>query len=127
MNHRIVSRLVRVAVVPILLAVMLPVTTRGQDRLKTMPGYQQYVKVSREIPGGREARVARRDLECRQRQLRVHPRRQTSPLRRRDARPRPRSVRRRIPLAAVVAEDAAARQASSAADRRRRPTRRTAR
>ena len=51
MNHRIVSRLVRVAVVPILLAVMLPVTTRGQDRLKTMPGYQQYVKVSQEIPG----------------------------------------------------------------------------
>ena len=51
MNHRIVSRLVRVAVVPIFLAVMLPVTTRGQDRLKTMPGYQQYAKVSQEIPG----------------------------------------------------------------------------
>ena len=28
-----------------------PLTTRAQDRLKTMPGYDQYQKMSREIPG----------------------------------------------------------------------------
>src|SRR5262245_62062659 len=30
---------------------MLPVTMRGQDRLKTMPGYQQGQKARREAPG----------------------------------------------------------------------------
>jgi len=50
-THRHVSLLVRGAVVPIFLAAMLPVTMRGQDRLKTMPGYQQVQKVSQEIPG----------------------------------------------------------------------------
>jgi dipeptidyl-peptidase-4 len=29
---------------------ILPLTTRAQDRLKTMPGYDQYEKMSREIP-----------------------------------------------------------------------------
>jgi dipeptidyl-peptidase-4 len=28
-----------------------PTNTRAQDRLKTMPGYEQYQKMSREIPG----------------------------------------------------------------------------
>ena len=28
-----------------------PATTSAQDRLKTMPGYEQYQKMSREIPG----------------------------------------------------------------------------
>ena len=30
---------------------VLPVTTRAQDRLKNMPGYDQYQKMSKEIPG----------------------------------------------------------------------------
>src|SRR5262245_64510197 len=28
-----------------------PATTKAQDRLKAMPGYDQYQKMSREIPG----------------------------------------------------------------------------
>jgi dipeptidyl-peptidase-4 len=49
-KHRIASVLVRVAIVPLFVAAMLPATMRGQDRLKTMPGYQQYQRVSQEIP-----------------------------------------------------------------------------
>lgn len=30
---------------------VLPVTSRAQDRLKTMPGYDQYQRISKEIPG----------------------------------------------------------------------------
>lgn len=30
---------------------VLPMTSRAQDRLKTMPGYDQYQKMSKEIPG----------------------------------------------------------------------------
>ena len=30
---------------------VLPITSRAQDRLKTMPGYDQYQKMSKEIPG----------------------------------------------------------------------------
>ncbi|MEK6286296.1 MAG: DPP IV N-terminal domain-containing protein [Acidobacteriota bacterium] len=30
---------------------ILPITSRAQDRLKTMPGYDQYQKMSKEIPG----------------------------------------------------------------------------
>src|SRR6266853_1997025 len=28
-----------------------PITSRAQDRLKSMPGYDQYQKMSKEIPG----------------------------------------------------------------------------
>ncbi|HSQ19037.1 MAG TPA: hypothetical protein VLR92_01555, partial [Blastocatellia bacterium] len=30
---------------------VLPITSRAQDRLKTMPGYDQYERISKEIPG----------------------------------------------------------------------------
>ena len=30
---------------------LAPLTSRAQDRLKTMPGYDQYQKISKEIPG----------------------------------------------------------------------------
>src|SRR5215510_7642017 len=30
---------------------ILPITSRAQDRLKTMPGYDQFQKISKEIPG----------------------------------------------------------------------------
>ena len=51
MKQRHVSLLVRGAVVPIFLAAVWPATMHGQDRLKTMPGYQQFQKVSQELPG----------------------------------------------------------------------------
>ncbi len=38
-----------------LMAAVLPVGTGAQDRLKTMPGYEQYQKMSREIPGSVKA------------------------------------------------------------------------
>ena len=34
-----------------LVLTVLPVTSRAQDRLKTMPGYDQYQRISNEIPG----------------------------------------------------------------------------
>src|SRR4030095_1405239 len=39
-----------VAAVTIALAI-LPLTSRAQDRLKSMPGYEQYQKMSPQIPG----------------------------------------------------------------------------
>ncbi len=39
-----------VAALTIVLGV-LPIASRAQDRLKTMPGYDQYQKMSKEIPG----------------------------------------------------------------------------
>jgi dipeptidyl-peptidase-4 len=50
-KHRLPSPAVRaIAVAPLVLS-LLQVTTGAQDRLKTMPGYQQYQKVVQEIPG----------------------------------------------------------------------------
>jgi dipeptidyl-peptidase 4 len=43
--------LLRVALAAPLIAGLLQITTGAQDRLKTMPGYQQQQKVSQQIPG----------------------------------------------------------------------------
>ncbi|MEK6320905.1 MAG: DPP IV N-terminal domain-containing protein [Acidobacteriota bacterium] len=52
MKNRTVFALNKSIVVALLLALgILPITSRGQDRLKTMPGYEQYQKMSKEIPG----------------------------------------------------------------------------
>src|SRR5512138_1560223 len=47
------GRLPSKAVAMALLAtfVLLPLTSSAQDRLKTMPGYDQYQRMSKEIPG----------------------------------------------------------------------------
>jgi len=43
---------------------LLPLPSGAQDRLKTMPGYEQYQKLSQEIPG-RSSWIVGRDLEGR--------------------------------------------------------------
>ena len=67
-------------------AVALQVTPGAQDRLKSMPGYDQFEKMSTDIPrAGVLARHADHHLERRQLDVRVRPRRQALSLRRRDA------------------------------------------
>ncbi|MEO7272224.1 MAG: DPP IV N-terminal domain-containing protein [Vicinamibacterales bacterium] len=51
MNHRLPAILRHAVIVAPLALGALDITTLAQDRLKTMPGYQQYLKVSQEIPG----------------------------------------------------------------------------
>lgn len=52
MKHRIASRTSRgLAIVLMIVLGILPMSSGAQDRLKTMPGYEQYQKMSREIPG----------------------------------------------------------------------------
>ena len=52
MTNRIVFALNKSIVVALVLALgILPITSRAQDRLKTMPGYDQYQKMSRRFPG----------------------------------------------------------------------------
>jgi dipeptidyl-peptidase-4 len=52
MKNRIAIKLKTGAVVVMILAPgILPITSRAQDRLKTMPGYDRYEKISKEIPG----------------------------------------------------------------------------
>src|SRR5712692_6975053 len=52
MKNRIVFTLNKSVVGVLVIALgMLPITSRAQDRLKTMPGYDQYQKISKEIPG----------------------------------------------------------------------------
>ncbi|MDQ3009879.1 MAG: S9 family peptidase [Acidobacteriota bacterium] len=53
MKNRLIHRSVAIALAISfsLMAPVLPNTTGAQDRLKTMPGYEQYQKMSREIPG----------------------------------------------------------------------------
>jgi len=52
MKSRIASTLGKVVVLGLTIAFGIsPLTSRAQDRLKTMPGYNQYQKVSKEIPG----------------------------------------------------------------------------
>ncbi len=51
MDHRMLKALVRAGLTLPLALVLLQVTTGAQDRLKTMPGYEQYDKVGRQIPG----------------------------------------------------------------------------
>ena len=74
-------------------------TPSAQDRLKTMPGYDQYQKMSRELRGC-EARVDQRPVERGQRKRRVRARRQAVSLRRRGTqRDRARPGRGRRPVA----------------------------
>src|ERR1044071_656208 len=40
-----------VAIVLLVTFGLLPVTSGAQDRLKTMPGYEQFQRVSKEVPG----------------------------------------------------------------------------
>ena len=51
MNHRITRLVVRLAVALPFVAGAFQVTIGAQDRLKTMPGYEQYQKMSREVQG----------------------------------------------------------------------------
>ncbi|MEK6407506.1 MAG: DPP IV N-terminal domain-containing protein [Acidobacteriota bacterium] len=52
MKNRIALNLNTGVVVALTIALgVLPITSRAQDRLKTMPGYDQYQKMSKEIPG----------------------------------------------------------------------------
>lgn len=52
MKNRIGIYLNKSIVVALTIALgVLPMTSRAQDRLKTMPGYDQYQKMSKEIPG----------------------------------------------------------------------------
>src|SRR6185295_1582713 len=39
------------ALVAVFALALTPLTSRAQDRLKTMPGYDQYQKISAQIPG----------------------------------------------------------------------------
>jgi len=50
-KHRFPSLVSRASIAAPLTVCLLQVSTGAQDRLKTMPGYQQYQKVSQEIPG----------------------------------------------------------------------------
>ncbi|MEO8074818.1 MAG: DPP IV N-terminal domain-containing protein [Acidobacteriota bacterium] len=50
MNYRTPSRLVQAGLSLAVAAGVFHVTARAQDRLKSMPGYEQYQKMSREIP-----------------------------------------------------------------------------
>ena len=52
MNSRMVFTTSRALASALTIVIGLsPITSSAQDRLKTMPGYDQYQKVSREIPG----------------------------------------------------------------------------
>ncbi|HZS08290.1 MAG TPA: DPP IV N-terminal domain-containing protein [Blastocatellia bacterium] len=52
MKNRIIPTLHRSLIVALALALgLMPITAGGQDRLKAMPGYEQYQKMSRELPG----------------------------------------------------------------------------
>jgi dipeptidyl-peptidase 4 len=52
MKNRIALNLNKSLVVALIIAIgILPITSRAQDRLKTMPGYDRYDKMSKEIPG----------------------------------------------------------------------------
>lgn len=52
MNSRIAFTTTRALALALTVVVGLsPLTSRAQDRLKTMPGYDQYQKIAREIPG----------------------------------------------------------------------------
>jgi dipeptidyl-peptidase-4 len=50
-KQRLSSILCRAAIAGPLALALLQVSTAAQDRLKTMPGYQQYLKMTKEIPG----------------------------------------------------------------------------
>lgn len=52
MKNRIALNLNTSAAVALIIAIgIFPITSRSQDRLKTMPGYDRYEKMSKEIPG----------------------------------------------------------------------------
>lgn len=52
MKNRIALKLNTSAAVALVIAIgILPITSTAQDRLKTMPGYDRYDKMSKEIPG----------------------------------------------------------------------------
>ena len=52
MKNRIALNLNTSVVLTLIIALgILPITSRAQDRLKTMPGYDRYEKMSKEIPG----------------------------------------------------------------------------
>src|SRR6185503_8504307 len=52
MKSRIASTLGKVVVLGLTIAFGIsPLTSRAQDRLKTMPGYDRFQKISKEIPG----------------------------------------------------------------------------
>ncbi len=51
MKHRITATLVRAGLALTLAAGAFHLTAGAQDRLRTMPGYEQYQRMSREIPG----------------------------------------------------------------------------
>ena len=51
MKHRLPAILRQGVIIAPLAIGALEITTVAQDRLKTMPGYQQYLKASQEIPG----------------------------------------------------------------------------
>lgn len=52
MKHRLITKTGRVFVITLVIALgILPLTSGAQDRLKTMPGYERYQKMSSEIPG----------------------------------------------------------------------------
>ena len=57
MKNRFIHRSVVIALALSfgLMVAVLPIGTGAQDRLKTMPGYEQYQKMSREIPGAVKA------------------------------------------------------------------------
>ena len=61
------------------------VSTSAQDRLKTMPGYAQYQKMSAQLGGAVRSGRCQRHMERRQLRLRLRVRRQALPLRRRIA------------------------------------------
>ena len=52
MRNRVALNLNTSAAVALIIAIgIFPITSRAQDRLKTMPGYDRYDKMSKEIPG----------------------------------------------------------------------------
>src|SRR6185369_3001610 len=52
MNNRVALKLNTSAAVALIIAIgIFPITSRAQDRLKTMPGYDRYDKMAKEIPG----------------------------------------------------------------------------
>jgi dipeptidyl-peptidase 4 len=50
-KHRLPSVVRRAGIAAPLVLGLLQIPTAAQDRLKTMPGYQQYLKMTQEIPG----------------------------------------------------------------------------
>src|SRR5258706_8467338 len=52
MKNRVALKLNKSIIVALIIAVgVLPITSRAQDRLKTMPGYDRYDKIAKDIPG----------------------------------------------------------------------------